>query len=105
MRSGEALLQRGSITAVRIEIRVRPGAPLTRVGGAYGEALVVAVAARAVDGRATDAALAAVAAAFRVRRRQVRLVTGATSRTKIVEVVGEEARIRSRLTELRNRRR
>lgn len=94
----------GNHTAVRIEIRVRPGATFTRVGGAYGEALVVAVVTRAVDGRATDAALAAVADAFRVRRRQVRLITGATSRTKIVEVVGDEARIRARLTELRGRR-
>jgi uncharacterized protein len=90
---------------VRIEIRVRPGAAFTRVGGAYGEALVVAVATRAVDGRATDAALAAVADAFRVRRRQVRLITGAASRTKIVEIADDEARIRTRLAELRGRRR
>ena len=95
----------GNHTAVRIEIRVRPGATFTRVGGAYGEALVVAVVTRAVDGRATDAALAAVADAFRVRRRQVRLITGATSRTKIVEVIGDEATIRARLAELRGRRR
>jgi uncharacterized protein YggU (UPF0235/DUF167 family) len=43
-----------------------------------------------VDGKATEAALAAVAAAFGVRRRAVTLVAGAASRTKIVEVDGAD---------------
>ncbi len=58
------------------------------MGGAHDGALVVRVTARAVDGRATEAALAAVADAFGVRRSAVTLVTGATSRTKLVEVDG-----------------
>lgn len=72
--------------AFRVAIRVRPGASRTAVGGAYGERLVVAVGSRAVDGAATEAALAAVADAFGLRRRQVELVTGATSRDKVVEL-------------------
>jgi uncharacterized protein len=44
------------------------------------------VSARAADGGATEAALAAVAGAFGVRRTAVRLVSGATSRTKIVDI-------------------
>lgn len=48
--------------------------------------LVVSVTARAVDGKATEAALRAVAEAFGVRRRDVSLVTGATSRDKVVEI-------------------
>lgn len=75
---------------MRVAIRVRPGASRERVGGRYGEGdaarLVVAVTARAVDGRATRAALDAVAAAFGVRGRDVSLVTGATSRDKVVEL-------------------
>lgn len=67
-------------------IRVKPGAARTRVGGSYDDALVVAVQARAVDGQATEAALTALAKALDVRRRDVRLITGATSRTKVVEV-------------------
>jgi uncharacterized protein YggU (UPF0235/DUF167 family) len=73
---------------VRVTIRVRPGAGRTAVRGEHDGALVVRVAARAVDGRATEAALAAVAEAFGVRRRAVTLVTGATSRTKVVDVDG-----------------
>jgi uncharacterized protein len=58
------------------------------VGGEHDGALVVRVSARAVDGRATDAALDAIADAFGVRRHAVTLITGATSRTKIVDVAG-----------------
>ncbi len=74
-------------------IRVKPGASRTRVGGAYGDRVVVAVSARAVDGAATEAALAAVAEAFGLRRRQVWLVAGATSRDKVVglDLDGEAA--------------
>jgi hypothetical protein len=73
---------------VRITIRVRPGAGRTAVGGSHDGALVVRVGARAVDGRATEAALVAVADAFGVRRSALGLVTGATSRTKVVDVDG-----------------
>jgi uncharacterized protein (TIGR00251 family) len=74
---------------MRVTIRVRPGAGRTAVGGSHDGALVVRVAARAVDGKATEAALAAVAEVFGVRRRDVVLVTGATSRTKVVDVTGD----------------
>lgn len=87
--------------AVRMAIRVRPGSARTGVGGAYGESLVVKVAARAVEGKATEAALAAVAAALGVRRRDVRLVSGATSRDKVVEVDGDVAQLTQRINELR----
>lgn len=57
------------------------------MGGRYGEdVLVVAVQAPAVDGRATAAALKALAEALGVPVRDVNLVSGATSRTKLVEI-------------------
>ncbi len=58
------------------------------MGGEYDGALVVRVGARAVDGQATTAALAAVAAAFQVRPAAVTLVAGAASRTKIIDIEG-----------------
>jgi uncharacterized protein YggU (UPF0235/DUF167 family) len=54
---------------------------------------VVRVSARAVDGKATESALAAVADAFGVRRGAVRLVSGASSRTKVVDIDGGEPRV------------
>jgi uncharacterized protein len=71
---------------MRITVWVRPGSARPGVGGQHAGALIVRVNARAADGQATEAALTAVAAAFDVRRDAVTLVTGASSRTKIVDV-------------------
>jgi uncharacterized protein YggU (UPF0235/DUF167 family) len=76
---------------VLIAIRVHPGASRARVGGWRAEpgherVLGVWVMQRAVDGKATQAALDAVADGLGVRRRSVRLVTGARARVKVVEI-------------------
>jgi uncharacterized protein YggU (UPF0235/DUF167 family) len=83
--------------AVRITVWVRPGSARPGVGGSRDGALIVRVSARAVGGQATEAALAAVAGAFGVRRRAVSLIAGAASRTKIVEVEGADSGTLARL--------
>ena len=75
---------------MRITIRVRPGSARPGVGGEHDGALVVRVSAQAVGGKATEAALAAVADSFGVRRSAVRLVTGASSRTKIIDIDADD---------------
>ncbi|HET9895735.1 MAG TPA: DUF167 domain-containing protein [Streptosporangiaceae bacterium] len=85
---------------MRVTIRVRPGSARPGVGGDYAGALVVRVSERAVDGKATEAALAAVAAAFNVRRRDVVLVSGAVARTKIIDISGGDPAILRRLLAL-----
>ena len=87
---------------MRVAIRVRPGASRTRVGGRHGDRLVVAVTARAVEGAATAAALAALSVALGVRPRHVVLISGATSRDKLVEVADEavDEAVRARLEAL-----
>lgn len=82
---------------MRVSIRVRPGSSRAQVGGRYDDALVVRVQQRAVDGRATTAALRALADALGVRAADVRLVTGHTSRTKVVEVPDDVAAAYQRL--------
>ncbi|MFC6086618.1 DUF167 domain-containing protein [Sphaerisporangium aureirubrum] len=87
---------------MRVAIRVRPGASRESVGGSYGaDAIVVKVSARAVDGKATEAALRAVASAFGVRRADVRLISGAASRDKVVEILGDHQELTERATALR----
>ena len=86
---------------MRIAIRVKPGSARARVGGRHGDRLVVAVHARAVDGGATEEALGALADALGARRRHVRLVLGATSRDKLVEVEPEPAGCEERVRLLR----
>jgi len=86
----------------RYAVRVKPGASRNHVGGAYGDppALVVAVTAPAVDGRATEAVLRVIAEALDVRRSAVELVSGHTARTKIVTIDGPEGDIAARWAEL-----
>ena len=71
---------------MRVTIRVHPGSRHPGVGGNHAGALVVRVRERAVDGRATDAALTAVAEALAVPRRTITLLTGATTRTKTLDI-------------------
>jgi uncharacterized protein len=88
---------------MRLEIHVRPNAARTVVGGTYDRALVVRVAERAENGRATAAALAAVADALSVPRGAVTLVRGTTSRRKLLEVtVGQagEGAVKGRIEQL-----
>ena len=82
---------------VRIAVRVRPGSARPGVGGEHDGALVVRVSEPAADGKATAAALAAVAAAFGVGRRSVTLVAGTRSRVKILDVEGADPRTLERL--------
>ncbi|WP_051113914.1 DUF167 domain-containing protein [Actinopolymorpha alba] len=85
-------------TPQRIAVRVKPGARRARVGGRYagrnGPALVVAVNAPPVDGRATEAVRVALAQAFGVSIREISLVSGARSRDKIFEVVAPDVTAR-----------
>lgn len=67
------------------------------MGGAHAGALVVRVSPRAVQGKATAAALAAIAEAFGVPRHAVTLVSGAASRTKVIDVAGGDPAVLDRL--------
>jgi hypothetical protein len=88
---------------MRFQIRVRPGASRTSVGGRRGDALVVAVTARAIEGRANEAVKSALAVAFGVRGRQVSIVAGERARDKVVEIEMDSAQARERLAELLER--
>ena len=77
----------------RAAVRVKPGSRADAAGGRAPTArpdepavLEVRVRARPVGGAATAATERVLADALRLRPRQVRVVRGATSRTKLVEV-------------------
>ena len=90
-----------------MEIHVRPSSSVTMVGGEHDGALVVRVIEPADSGRATEAALRAVAKAVAVSHRSVTLVRGATSRRKLIDiqVANDEAHsLRTTLQRLRQNR-
>ncbi|MBC8195380.1 MAG: DUF167 domain-containing protein [Acidimicrobiia bacterium] len=88
--------------ALRIPVRVRPGARTVHVGGTWGpdSVLMVAVQAPAVDGRANKAVVEALANALGVSRRSVTLVGGERSRNKLVEIVSALPDVPARLDQL-----
>ncbi|WP_189043517.1 DUF167 domain-containing protein [Micromonospora sonchi] len=90
--------------ALTVAVRVKPGASRARVGGRYdgphGVALVIAVNAPAVDGRATEAARRALAGALGVRRAAVSLRSGTASRDKLFLVADANPEVAGRLRRL-----
>ncbi|OKI75139.1 DUF167 domain-containing protein [Micromonospora sp. CB01531] len=89
-----------------VAVRVKPGAARARVGGRFdgphGPALVIAVHAPAVDGRATEAARRALADALGVRPAAVSLRAGAASRDKLFLVERPAAGLGDVLRRLRD---
>ena len=80
---------------VRISVRVQPRASRNEVAGLHGDALKVRVTAPAIEGAANDALIDLLSTTFGVSRRDVTIVAGATSRSKIVEILGiDEERVR-----------
>jgi uncharacterized protein len=77
--------------ATRVQLRVSPRAARTELVGRHGPAWKVRVAAPPQDGRANDAAASLIADALAVPRSDVRLVAGASSRDKVVEIAGLSA--------------
>ena len=72
----------------RFAVQVQPRASRSEVTGLHGSALRVRLQAPPVDGAANEALVAFLAESLGVRAREVRLVAGGTSRSKVVEVLG-----------------
>ena len=75
----------------RIDVLATPNARCNKVGGTHDGALKVRVVEVAEKGRANQAVLVALADAHGVRKSQVKLVGGASSRRKVFEVSEESA--------------
>jgi uncharacterized protein len=72
----------------RITVKVQPRAKATRVAGRLGSTYRLQVAAPPVDGNANEACLAFLADTAGVGKSRARIILGATSRMKVVEIDG-----------------
>ena len=82
---------------VRFEVWAKPRAKKSRVVGARGDAVEIALAAPPVDGAANEELVRVLSDVLGVPKRSVVIVRGDTSQRKLVEVAGidaEEARTR-----------
>lgn len=72
----------------RLHLRVSPGAGRSAVVGRHGQAWKLRVAAPPERGRANASVIELLAASLDLRRPDIRIVSGAASRDKVVELVG-----------------
>jgi uncharacterized protein (TIGR00251 family) len=77
---------------VTFAVRVVPRASRNEIAGVHGDALKVRLTAPPVEGRANEALVAFLAQRLGVRKSQVEIVAGATSRRKMICVLGLSAR-------------
>ena len=83
----------------RFRVTVSPGASRTELVGRHGDGWKARIAAPPERGRANDALRALLSGALGVPREAVRIVGGAGSRSKVVDVEGiDAAELELRLT-------
>ncbi|HMI57940.1 MAG TPA: DUF167 domain-containing protein [Gemmatimonadaceae bacterium] len=75
---------------MRFSVRLQPRASKNEIAGLQGVALKVRVTAPPVDGLANEAMVELLSGALQVSRRNVCIVSGHSSRTKVVEVSGAD---------------
>lgn len=77
----------------RLAIHVQPRASRNAIAGWHGEALKVALTAPPVEGAANAALIDFLAEAFQLKRRHIRLISGESSRHKLLEFDADAASI------------
>jgi uncharacterized protein (TIGR00251 family) len=75
-------------STTRLQLRVSPGADRSAVVGRHGDAWKIRVVAAPERGRANASVVELLAESLDLRRPDVRIVSGAGSRDKVVELVG-----------------
>ena len=78
-------------SGVRIRVHAQPGAKVSKVAGAYGETVKIAVATPPVDGKANKMLQKILASWLGISASQVELVSGLTGREKVFAVTGVSA--------------
>jgi len=76
---------------VRLRIRAQPRASRTELAGEHGGALKVRLAAPPVDGDANRELIRFIARAVHVPASAVRVVSGSSSRSKLLEIEGVDS--------------
>lgn len=75
-------------TGVTVPIRVQPKASADRIVGEHAGSLKVAVTAPPEGGKANDAVIKLLAGKLKVSKSSIRIISGHTSRRKIVHIDG-----------------
>jgi uncharacterized protein len=82
---------------MKLAVHVQPRASRNAILGWHGDALKIALTAPPVEGAANAALIAFVADAFGLKRQQISLLRGDSSRHKLLELDADDASILIRL--------
>jgi uncharacterized protein (TIGR00251 family) len=74
-----------------LSVRVHPGARRNAITGTHASALKISLTTPPTDGRANEALIAHLAELLHLPRARISLLTGATSRTKLLRITGKSA--------------
>ena len=91
MTSPDLLLARDLPGGCTLPVRVHPGARKNSITGVHAGAIKVSLTTPPTDGRANEALIALLSDLLRLPRANIRLLTGATSRTKLLHITGKTA--------------
>ena len=84
---------------VRLSIRLQPRSSKNEIAGLQGDHLKIRVTAPPVEGMANEALVDFLSQSLKISRRNVCIVSGHSSRNKIVEVSGVELEAVQRLAD------
>lgn len=74
-----------------LSVRVRPGAKKNDVAGIHAGAAKISLTAPPIDGRANEALIEFIAELLRIPRARVLILSGASSRMKVLRITGKSA--------------
>jgi uncharacterized protein (TIGR00251 family) len=74
-----------------LAVRIHPGARKNAVTGLHADAAKIALTAPPVDGKANEALIAFLAETLRLPRARIAIVSGITSRAKLLRIAGKSA--------------
>lgn len=72
--------------SVRVEVYIQPRAAKSELAGMHGDSVKIRIAAPPVDNAANQALIEFMAERLGIAKRRVRVVSGATSRKKVLEI-------------------
>ena len=76
-------------TGAMFRVRVQPGASKNEIVGVQQDALKIRISAPPVEGKANRALVQFLAKQLGVKRSQVEIMSGHTSRSKTIHIIGE----------------
>jgi uncharacterized protein (TIGR00251 family) len=72
--------------SIRVEVYIQPRAAKTELAGMHGDSIKIRIAAPPVENAANHALIEFIAERLGIAKRRVRILSGATSRKKILEI-------------------